>query len=192
MILYHFTRRQNAVLIKQHGINPGKFPGGESANFKLVSLTSRLSPVGHGLFRGEALYEGTRAFDVVSGIFPELVVGKLPNRSMKMFDQTEVAIEVEIPLVDQNLWGLWYFASQVVPLLESAEQDLFISASLASADFPCNDACNARLDARTIFYRPLVRAGLINNRGWHFYKGAVAPALINRVLYRQPDGSYAQ
>ena len=189
-LFYHFTQANNLPSILAEGIRPGNFPLSEITPFQLVSLTSQKDSTGHGLFSGGVVHEGSAAFEKLSPLFPSLVSGLTPKRLMKLHDQTEVAIEVEVSSGDSNLWGLRHFANQV-HLHSGKNTDLIIAASLATADFPHGDASHDILDARVRYYLPLVRAGLINNRGWHFYSGAIPARMIKRSLARQTDGSYA-
>ena len=191
MILYHFTQEKNKDAIIRDGIKTGVFPFQEKVPVELVSLTAHLSNEKHGLFSGQTVVEGSRAFEVLAPIFPSLVSGSAPDRRMKMHDQKEVVIEVEIPETDGNLLDIWKFAGLVNQYLNTRNPMILVAASLATADFPCNDASEQVLDSLTLQYlKPIVLQREASKRGWYFYKGGVTASMFKRVLYRQGDGSY--
>jgi hypothetical protein len=191
MIFYHFTQAKNKDAITQGGIKVGEFPFQEKVPLKLVSLTSRLCAEKHGLFSGQTVLEGSLAFEKLSSIFPLLVSGSAPYREMKMHDQTEVAIQVEVSETDGNLLSVWEFAKLASVHLNKAHPRLLIAAALATADFPCNDASDQKLDSRTKEYLDSNRLEKeVQTRGWYFYKGNVTASMVKGVFHRKDDGSY--
>lgn len=115
-----------------------------------MSLTPFLDPNNNGLITGQKLFENlSPQFGFVAEHYPNLVSGLAPNRELKLFDQTEVAMEIEIEQHDTNLMDYDAFIDVVLKYLQqsSIQKELFKTAGLASARFPIggpNDAARCR------------------------------------------------
>ncbi|EGM78704.1 hypothetical protein Rhein_1045 [Rheinheimera sp. A13L] len=187
MKFYHFTRRGAVDGILKQGILAGIAPFGLNNIF--VSLTSLLDPNDNGLITGQKLVENiSPQFDFMAGHYPNLISGLAPCRELQLFDQTEVALEIEIDQHDPNLMDYDSFIDLALERLKhnQTKKVLFKAAGLASARFPIggpNDAQDAEAKRIINSNQPIAPH-------WYFYRGTI-PASMITVKYRNESGLYS-
>lgn len=190
MKLYHFTRKSNIDSIKKNGINPGQFPFKIDNGVELVSLTSNLTPHGHGLIAGQVISEQDRVlFKEYFRLFPEHAKGDAPNRVIQLWDQTEAAVELDLSNKNKSLWSFDKFADKAAKW-HYLEKDVCKANALATADFPLGDVTEDQLILRTREILSQLQRRNFQDRGWYFYTGKINPCFISNILLKQPDGSY--
>ena len=186
MLLYHFTRAGAINDILKNGILPGKVPCQEHGKPKLVSLTSRLDPSGHGLITGQLLYEQTSPeFQFMASVYPQLITGQSPNRQLQLFDQTEVVVELDISDTDPNLLDYNSFINLILTQMNYSiiHKNLFKAAILVSTRYPLghDHIATKKYDKEV---RDVQYSGAISDPGWFLYDGTISPNMIKCIRTR--------
>lgn len=194
MLFYHFTRAAAVDLILQNGINTGVAPFQVKQKPAVVSLTSVLNSANHGLLTGQYLTEGqSPEFAEVSKFFPSLVTGQPPHRSIQLFDQTEVVLEIDINPQDPKLLSYSDYIDLVLPLngVKKSEKNHVKARGIVTARYP--------LGQNHLVMKHLLKevsdfqySGAIKDPDWFFYSGSIACSMIVSVKIRDGAGNYVR
>lgn len=190
MRFYHFTRLAAVDSIRQSGILKGIVPFYQKNPPPMVSLTSVLNPAKHGLITGQLVTEGDPEFEETSRNYPTFVTGVAPNRTIQLFDQTEVVIEIEIDLEDPNLIDFNGFIDIVCPLFRAGTaKNLLKATAIVTGLYPLGVEHKnpKKIDQEVL---NLQYSGAIKDPGWFFYKDVIAPGMISSVRKRDSNGEY--
>ncbi|TBN31558.1 hypothetical protein [Pseudomonas sp. BGI-2] len=188
---YHFTRLAAVDSIRQSGILKGIVPFYQKNPPPMVSLTSVLNPAKHGLITGQLLIEGDDPeFEEMSKRLPSFVTGVAPKRTVQLFDQTEVVIEIDIDPEDPNLIDFDCFIDIVRPLFPAGTpKNLLKATAIVTGRYPLGSEYkeNRKIDQEVL---KLQYSGAIKDPDWYFYKHAIAPGMISSVRKRDRNGEY--
>lgn len=191
MLFYHFTRLAAVASIRQSGIFKGIVPFYQKNPPPMVSLTSVLNPAKHGLITGQILTEGVDPeFEEMAKRCPTFVTGVAPNRTMELFDQTEVVIEIDIDPEDPNLVDYNGFIDIVRPLFPAGTpKNLLKATAIVTGLYPLGSEYKEtkRIDQQVL---KLQYSGAIKDPGWFFYKDVITPDMISSVRKRDMNGQY--
>lgn len=190
MKLYHFTQCINVPSIRANGIRVGNVPFQEKGVSRQVSLTSQLNPLGHGLFLGQVLEESDQQFKYLAGCFPNCLMGTAPNRKLKLHDQSEVALELNISRQDPKLVDFHAFivdALDTMKKLRSVDNIALAKATvIASCRYPMGFPPGVDISQVTDEVLKIRQS----KATWYFYKTDVPPQKIGRAITRNSDGEY--
>jgi hypothetical protein len=201
--IYHYTTKVAVPLIQANGIKLGKSPFSEG---DVVSMTANTCPKRVGLHNGVVLIEGVSpVFEQASKLYPSLV-SELEDgtKIIKMFDQTEVRLEITIPaeaekdiLTYAELFKrdgpAMVLRTSNVPFkkLRKKQVKLVWAAPIHSADYPfgTDHIPDKQVDEEV----KKIALGKKSHRAleWRFSTISIPPSYISKVDYRQNDGSYS-
>ena len=196
MLLHHFTQRTNLTSIEQHGILPGLTPYQDISDFKAVSLTNRDSSECLGIIRGEILIEGKNAdFGAAAEHYPDGVYfGSDGTRMIKMFDQSEVMLVIEIDdddrlLTHKQLYDL-LLTDDIMKGRSESELAYWNAAVIHSAAYPFGIQ---HLSSDVLEHeRSLVLNGQFTDHSEHcfFYAGVIPYEKVVEIRFKQSAGDY--
>lgn len=196
MLLHHFTQRSNLASIEQHGLLPGLTPYQDLSDFKAISLTDRNTSDGLGIIRGETLVEGMDAdFESAAEHYPAgISIHTDGTRSIKMFDQSEVMLVIEIDEDDQLLTHKQLFdrllTHDIMKDRSESELAYWNAAIIHSAAYPFGiQHLSGDVIERE---RSLVLRGQFTNYSEHcfFYADVIPYEKIVEVRFKQNAGKY--
>lgn len=191
MRFYHFTRLAAVDSIRQSGIQKGIVPFYQKNPPPMVSLTSVLNPAKHGLITGQLVTEGVDPeFEETCRNYPTFVAGVAPKRTVQLFDQTEVVIEIDIDPVDPNLIDFNCYIDIVHPLFPAGTpKNLLKATAIVTGLYPLGSEYKETkiIDQEVL---DLYYSKVIKDPDWFFYKNVIAPGMISSVRKRDSNGQY--
>lgn len=197
--MYHYTCLENIESIKANGIRRGKNPLHGQI---VVSMTTNSCPKRLGLHSGTVLIEGTDPeFDIAEKNYPSLVSEtEDKKRIIKMFDQTEVRIELAVPKTfSKHILTYDELFKRDAPSLigkplnkyTKKELKLFWAVAVHSADYPFATSHLSKEQADLEI--AAIAKGKRSHRAleWRFSTVPIPPEFIQNIEFKQSDCSYA-
>ena len=177
----------------------GKTPYQDLLNFPAVSLSSVPNSDELGLIRGETLIEfRDREFTAAANHYPTgITKGKDGNRQVRMFDQSEVMLVVDLNIKSSKLFSHQKLFNKILRknvMADRSKSELayWNAAIIHSTDHPFGTSHLSQSEIERGRNQMCKSKALRRAEGWFFYTDVIPVQKIIAVYEKNGNGEYRQ